>query len=384
MLNCQKELFSLSDDHVYLNCAYMSPQLKSVEAVGIEALKKKSRPYNISKDDFFNPVDQLKKAFAKLIHLGESDRIAIIPSASYGIATVAKNVRFSPGHKIIVLEEQFPSNYYSWERLSQEQALDIQIIQAPMGSKRSVNWNARILDAIDNQTAMVAIGNVHWADGTLIDLLSIRAKTDKFGAKLIIDGTQSVGALPIDISELKPDALIVAGYKWLLGPYSIGLAYYNEGFDHGIPIEENWINRLYSEDFRALVNYQSQYQPFAGRYSVGEQSNFILIPMLLKAIEQLLNWGIENIQNYCKLISTPALMELKELGVLIENDAQRCGHLFGLRLNRSLNLELLKEAIVESNIHVSFRGDSIRVSPNVYNTKSDFDKLVACFKEAQM
>ena len=86
------------------------------------------------------------------------------------------------------------------------------------------------------------MGHIHWADGTLFDLIAIRKKADKVGAKLIIDGTQSVGALPFSVKEIQPDALIVGGYKWLLGPYSIGMAYYADTFNNGEPLELSLIH----------------------------------------------------------------------------------------------------------------------------------------------
>ena len=87
-----------------------------------------------------------------------------------------------------------------------------------------------------------------------------------------------VGALPFSVKEIKSDAVICAGYKWLLGPYSLGLAFYNEKFDDGSPIEEDWVNRFESENFQNLVNYQDWYKPKAGKYNVSESSNFIPVP----------------------------------------------------------------------------------------------------------
>ena len=183
--------------------------------------------------------------------------------------------------------EQFPSNYYPWKKLVEEQDGFLKMVEAPQSFEdRAKVWNQRLLDSIDENTAVVSLGNVHWADGTLIDLKAVRQKTEKYGALMIVDGTQSVGALPFDIETIKPDALICAGYKWLLGPYGTAMAYYGPTFDNGSPIEENWINRLNSEDFQGLVIYQDQYKPKAARYSVGQNSNFFLVPMLSKAIEK--------------------------------------------------------------------------------------------------
>ena len=250
-------------------------------------------------------------------------------------------------------------------------------------NKRGERWNQLILDAISDKTVLVAMPHVHWADGTLFDLKNIRVKTKLHGALLIIDGTQSVGAYPFSIKEIQPDALICGGYKWLLGPYSIGLAYFSDYFKDGNPIEENWINRKNSEDFSKLVHYQNEYQPRAGRYNVGEMSNFTLTPMLINAIEQLNEWRTEKIQEYCKHISKDAVDELRVLGCFIEEDRYRAQHLFGIYLPKHIDLEKLKAEFSKQNIFVSFRGNAIRVSPNVYNSKVDFEKLVQCFKNVE-
>ena len=101
---------------------------------------------------------------------------------------------------------------------------------------------------------------------------------------MIIDGSQSIGALPYDNENIKPDALFTVGYKWLLGPFSLGRGYYGEYFDGGIPLEENWVNRKHSKDFQNLVNYTDEYGPIAARYNVGQNSNFHLVPILNETI----------------------------------------------------------------------------------------------------
>ena len=98
---------------------------------------------------------------------------------------------------------------------------------------RGKRWNERILDAIDKNTRAVAIPNVHWVDGTRFDLEAIRKRTKDVGALLIIDGTQSLGALPFDLQRLNRMHWFVRPTKWLLGPYSIGIGYYGEYFDKG-------------------------------------------------------------------------------------------------------------------------------------------------------
>ncbi len=375
-MDCKKSDFNLDPAFTYLNCAYMSPQLNIVEEAGIEGVRRKRNPFKISAELFFEETESLRKEYAKLINASEPRRIVVIPSVSYGMANVARNLPLSKGDNIIVADEQFPSNIYPWRTLAQENQAEILTVSPPGEFKnRGKRWNERILESITPKTKMVAIGNIHWADGTLFDLIQIRKRTREVGAWLVIDGTQSVGALPIDVEEIEPDALVCAGYKWLMGPYSIGLAYYGPALDDGKPVEENWINRYESENFANLVNYSDGYQPGALRYEVGEHSNFILVPMMLAAVKQLNEWGVEHIQNYCRELISGSINKLKAAGFHIEDHPFRASHLFGVRLSANHDEKTVKSALEREHILVSFRGDSIRVSPNVYNSAGDMQKL---------
>ncbi|MCH7513190.1 MAG: aminotransferase class V-fold PLP-dependent enzyme [Bacteroidetes bacterium] len=376
MIHCQRELFSLPEGARYLNCAFMSPLLHTVENAGIQGMKGKKTPFMVKVEDFFEPVERLREAFSNIINCPDPGQVVIIPSVSYGMANIAKNMDIPENAEIVIAGEQFPSNTYPWYRFAEEQHAAIKIIQPPdTFTGRGNTWNQQILDAINPNTALVSLSHCHWADGTLFDLKTIRVKTREAGAALIIDGTQSVGALPFDVQDIDPDALVCAGYKWLMGPYSIGLAYYGERFNNGTPIEENWINRINSEDFAGLVDYEDRYQKGALRYEVGEHSNFILVPMMLAALKQIQTWGIPSIQEYCRDISQAAIYRLREAGFWIEDENFRGSHLFGIRLPGGVDINLIKKELESRKVYVSVRGSSIRVAPHLYNTKEDFEIL---------
>jgi len=379
-MKCQRNKFFLQRKSTYLNCAYMSPLMKKVENAGIQGLKSKRRPYQISPEDFFHESDSLRLAFSELIGNEEPNRIVIIPSVSYGISNVIHNLPFTEG-EIVLAETQFPSNVYPWQRL-EERGCTLRVIHPSDSSKRGESWNAELLGAINEQTKVVALSHVHWSDGTLFDLKAIRKKLDDVGGLLIIDGTQSVGALPINVKEIRPDALICAGYKWLMGPYSIGLAYYGPYFDQGNPIEENWINRKNSDDFTKLVNYQQEYREDALRYEVGEHSNFILVPMLRQAIKQVNKWSPVHIQQYTQALMSGAVPEMRQMGYSVDKDEFRAHHLFGVRLPEGMSKQNLQNSLKKNRVSVSFRGDAIRVSPHVYNDEMDVRKLLNAMKEA--
>ncbi|MCC7242296.1 MAG: aminotransferase class V-fold PLP-dependent enzyme [Acidobacteria bacterium] len=376
MLPCQKSLFDLPDDEHYLNCAYMSPLARAVEAAGAGGLARKRVPSRLSPTDFFAETDRARTLFARLVNVPDPRRIAVIPSASYGLAVVARNLPLAAGQNLVITHEQFPANVYPWRKRCAANGTELRVVGPPeAAAERGRLFNERLLEAIDARTVMVALGHVHWTDGTRFNLEAIGTRAREVGAALVVDGTQSVGAMPFDVERLQPDALVCAAYKWLMGPYSIGFAYYGPRFDAGEPLEETWIGRRGSENFKELVNYQDEYQPGALRYDVGERSNFVLMPMAIAALEQVLEWTPEAIQAYCAALTGDLVDRLRALGFGVEGLDGRGAHLFGLRTPPGVDIQALAATLAARCVHVSLRGSAVRVSPHVYNDARDVEAL---------
>lgn len=381
-LACKRDAFSLPGDLHYLNCAYMGPLPKATEEAGMEGIRRKRVPTGIFPSDFFETSDELRSLFAGLVHVGDAQRIAILPGVSYGIAVAARNLPMGAGQNVVMTHEQFPGNVHAWTRKAREAGGEARFVEPPEGAGRGAGWNQRILEAIDAQTAIVALPHVHWTDGTLFDLVEIGRRAREVGAALVIDATQSVGALPFDVGEVRPDALICAAYKWLLGPYSVALGYFSERFDDGTPLEETWIGRDLSEDFQHLVDYQDAYQPGALRYDVAERSNFTLLPMAVASLKLITAWKPAAIQAYCRDLTRDLLPEAASLGFTVEDPEWRGSHIFGLRMPESIDLAGLKGALERRKVSASLRGTALRLSPNVYNDASDVGALLEGLREA--
>ena len=384
MLACQKHLFSLPNHVHYLNCAFMAPTARKVEEAGIAGIRQRRDPSGVEHADFFEGSNRLRALFGQLIH-APADSVAIVPSASYGLAAIAANLPVEQGDRIVVLTEQFPSNVYAWRRIAADAGASLETVGPGEGTgERTTRWNERILEAIDARTAIVAIPHIHWIDGTLFDLEAISRRTREVGAALVVDGTQSVGALPFDVERIRPDAVICAGYKWLLGPYSLGLAYYSERWHNGRPLEENWICRERSEEFGNIITYRDGYHPGAIRFDMGERSNFVLVPMLVAALEMVLNLTPEAIQEYCRNLTRPLANCAEELGFRLESPEGRVHHLFGLRARNGNDADpdRLRDILEQRNISVSVRGNAIRISPHVYNDERDIQALIEALDAA--
>lgn len=374
-LPSQRHLFELEDAIAYLNCAQTTPFLKSVKAAGYAGIETRCKPWRITSEEFFRDVEVLRKVFARLVH-ANPEQIAHVPSVSYGIATAARNLPFSAGQNILVLEEEFPSNYYAWKKLAEQKGGTVRFVKRPADS----NWTPAILNAIDAKTAIIATPNCHWTDASLVDLVALRKGIGKGGPALVVDGTQSLGAYPFDVAQVQPDFLVGVTYKWLLGPYTYGLLYVDEKYLNGEPLEHNWINRKGSEDFAKLVDYQDDFQPGARRYDMGERSNAILVPMVIAAVNQLLEWDIPRINRTIRRFTDRLANEAAALGFTVVDAPYRAGHMIGLRRKDGWPPSL-KQALLDHQIYVSFRGTSIRVSPHVFTTDDDITRLIDVIKK---
>lgn len=381
-LACQRAQFSIPADVHYLNCAYMGPLPQAVQEAGIAGLRRKAVPTGIAPSDFFEDAERARRLFAGLIGAPDPARVALVPAVSYGAAIVARSLRPRRGGRVVMLEGQFPSNVYAWRSLADREGLDVVTVKPPDHGPRGEAWNRALLDAIDERTVLVALPQVHWTDGTRFDLAAAGRAARAQDAIFVVDATQSIGAMSFDVAGCGVDAVFCAGYKWLLGPYGMGFTWLGPRFDDAVPLEETWIGRGGSEDFRGLVDYRDDYQPGAARFDVGERSNFILLPMLVAALELVTEWSPARIQDYCAHLMRPAIDDARALGFDVEPEEWRSAHLFGLRTPGGLDNAVLQAALAERGVHVSLRGSAVRVSPNVYNDARDATAFVEALRAA--
>jgi selenocysteine lyase/cysteine desulfurase len=380
MLHCQRDAFQLPANAHYLNCAFMSPLMHSVENAGVEGVRQKRNPADIRPADFFDEVNRVRGLFARLIQAEDATRVAVVPSASYGLTAAARNLPMEAGQAVVVAAGQMPSNVYCWRRLAVERQGTVRTVAEPVGGDKT--FTEAILDAIDERTAVVALGTVHWFDGRRFDIEAIADRARDVGANLVLDGTQSIGAVPFDVERIRPAAMVASCYKWLLGPYSVTLAWYGPEMDGGVPLEETWLARPGSDDFSRLAEYCDDFRPNAARYDVGETSNFALMPMVRTGLEQLVEWSVEEVAAYCGGLTDEIVKAAERLGYDVVNARERSPHIVGIRLRSDAQSVALRDALDARNVQVSVRGDAVRVSPYLYNDRGDIDALVGAMEAA--
>ena len=371
ILDSQRHKFALPRELCYLNAAYMGPQPLAALAVTEAQAQLRARPWQVSERDFFTEIERARGLFARIIG-AETDDIAIVPSVSYGLAVAARNITLEAGQRIVALEGQFPSNAYPWLNLPRDCGATVDFIARPEGD----TWTDALLTHIaahEASIAIVALPNHHWANGAAIDLVAVGEAVRKIGARLVLDTTQSLGAAPFDLAAIDPDFVASAGYKWLFCPYGISFLYVAKRNQDGVPLEENWINRLGSEDFSRLVDYQPAYQPGARRFDAGERP-FFAVPAASTSMEMILDWGIDNIAETLASHNRTISAIFAEAGYRVQDEAARGPHLMGVVSPEPLDADF-SARLRKAGVSVSIRGNAIRIAPHVYNDEEDFERL---------
>lgn len=375
LIPCQRHLFDIPPDVSYFNNASLAPLMKTAQEAGREALATRSAPWRIGADDWFSEVEDRRTLFAGLIG-ADPDAVALVPATSYGLATAAKNLSARRDQRVLIIADDYPSNVYTWRAFCQQHGCELVTVTREPGAA----WTDGVLAATDERAAIVAVPNVHWTDGSLLDLIAISRAVREAGGKLIVDASQSLGAMPLDLDTVRPDFLVAVGYKWLLGPFGLGYLYVAPEHRDGSPLEENWIARKGAEDFGRLTHYTNAYQPGSRRFDVGERSLFEVTPVASAALRQLNEWTVDAVAATLGAITGRIEQGARALGVDVEPAGRRAPHMLGLRLPHHKWAEA-GDHFKRAGVSVGIRPGTVRIAPHLYTTDEDVERLLAALTD---
>lgn len=375
----QRHRFDLPREIAWLDCAYLSPLLDAARAAGEAGLLAEARPWRIHPDDFFTDCEALRAAWAALLGVG-ADRLALTFSASYGLSLASAAIPVGPGRRALLAAEQFPSNVYPWTENARCSGGEAVFVPCPEDG----DWTRAVLERLDERVAVVALPQVHFARGILFDLERIGRRAREAGAAFVIDLTQSLGALPIDLDLVRPDFAAGAAYKWLLAPYSTGFLYAAPHRLDAEPLEHNWVQRADARNFEGLTEYTEERQAGARRLDAGDRTNFALVPAALAAARQLLEWNPANIAETLRAMTSRLAADAAALGCSGVPEFVRPPHYLVLSLPSPEPgaAARVRSLLADRGVFVSARGSSVRVSPHLYNDEADFASFGAALEEA--
>jgi selenocysteine lyase/cysteine desulfurase len=276
---------------------------------------------------------------------------------------------------VLVLEDDHSSPVLEWQTRSETQGFAVEIMRRPDDG----DWTSAVLSAIDRRGAPVAlasISSVHWSDGGLIDIKKIAEALRRQGAIFLIDATQGIGVIEMDVKRLDPDFVLFPTYKWLLGPYGRAFIYIAKRHQDGIPLEQTAYGRRDVRAENPVYFTDTRYLPDARRFDMGERDHFISMEMASIGMEMMAEWGAPAIARRLASLTDRIGEGLRGAPVRQPDRRFRAPHILSLEFEGGVPGGLV-EGLASEGIYVAKRLERMRVSPHVFNDEDDADRFVA-------
>ena len=312
----------------------------------------------------------LHQVASQLINATPED-IAAGSSATELLCSLAWAISPSKDQNVVSTEIVFPSTVYPWQRVANSTGCEIRLAK----EKDNFIHIDEIITLIDQHTAVVCISHVEYGNGQTFDLHLLAEAAHEHGAILVVDATQSAGAIPIDVQACPVDALVSGAYKWLCGPFGAAFMYLTPHLQ--TKLEPGLVGFRSHKNMWDLDASRIDYPQAAAKFEFSTMA-FGCAVGLTKAISFLNNVGVENIFQYNRQLADRLIEGLQISGAVITSPLEDKSRSSIVRAHfENIGSNKIIQSLRRAGVFVSRRGDSIRFSPHLYNSMSDIDKALA-------
>jgi selenocysteine lyase/cysteine desulfurase len=370
----RREWFEI-EDATYLNLAAQSPMPKVAHRAVQTAVEWKKFPHRITDAAYFDVPNRIRASIARLIG-ASADEIALTTGASSGMSAVAYGVAWKPGDEVITAQREFPLQYATWKPMEAREGIVLKIV-APRGRFHTAD---DFIAALTPKTRLVSVSMVRFDDAVLIDAARLAAACHAQGTLLLLDVSQCCGAIPMDVAKLGADFLVCAGYKWLLSPYGTGFFWAKtEHIANMRPGPFYWAAAEGAEVFHSLNLENPKLGNNARRWDMAETSNYFNFAAMDASVEFVLRARPETVMAHNRKLIDLLFERLPKDRCIPASplDSAQRGPYGCFAARTPEKTAELYEKLRKENIIVSLREGNIRVSPHLYNTERDIDRLIA-------
>jgi cysteine desulfurase/selenocysteine lyase len=365
------------EDATYLNLASQSPMPKvSLRAIQ-SAMADNKHPHHRTDSVFYEIPNRIRVNIAQLIG-AKPEEIAVTTGASAGVSAVAYALNWKPGDEVITAAREFPLQYTIWKPMEEREGIKLKVV-APR--ERFITADD-LIAAMTSRTRVISVSMVRFDDASLLDAKRVATACHAQGALLLLDVSQCCGAMPMNVNELGADFLVGAGYKWLLGPFGTGFFWAkHELLSRVRPAPFYWMAVPGSDNFAKLNFTDPKPADSAKRWDAPESAshfNFNLAA-LDASIELVVRFGPETVEKHNRGLIELMYERLPKDRCVPASplDAARRGAYGCFAARTPEKTADLYQKLRKENVIVSLREGNIRVSPHLYNTERDIDRLIS-------
>ena len=369
-----REDFADFKDKVWLNAASEGPLPKVAGLALNTAIEWKSLPYQLDLQRFAVVQKHLKESLGRFINVPHQD-IILANSASYGLHILANGIAWKESDEVLTMQNDFPTNILPWLALEKK---GVKVIQAK--PKNKVLTPDELLKSITPKTKLFCISHVHTFSGYALNVEEIGKICQKRGILFILNVSQSLGTMPFDASKLHVDAIVCAGYKWLCGPYGTGFAWIKPSLREKLKLNHAyWPVVLSDEQLQSEEKIVYRDITSARKFDIFGTANFFNFVPFKTAIDYWLDVKMENVFKHNQGLIDHFIKNLdRQRFSLIspEKGETRSNLIVISHQKKERNASIYRDLIAQRGIYTALWKGQIRISPHVYNTQEELDKLL--------
>ena len=366
--------FPIFEKLTYINSCSQGALSKSVKAAFttyLSTLEEQGSAWN----DWVTQQELVRDLMAKFLN-AKPEEIALTTSASAGVNSLATAFNFSgKRNKIVTTDNEFPTMGQIWHA---QESRGAKVVHIKSKSDLTVDTEA-LINAIDEETLLVAITHVCYRNGARTDINPIIEAAHKMGALVVLDTYQTVGALSLDVTEIKADFIVGGLLKYMVAVPGVGFLYARENTTKDlIPTSTGWFA---ARDLFAMEIHSYDPAKEARRFETGTPNVPPLYPASA-ALEFMLKVGIKNVEAYVGEIHDEIRAGIIEIGGVVVTPGGKNQH-GALLAVASTDEHAHVSALEALGIVTSCRDGNIRISPHFYNNREDVSKVIAGFAKTK-
>jgi len=366
--------FALKPGHVWLNVASEGPLPRKANEALQEAIEWKSSPHLLTIPKFQQVPLGLKESISRLICVDKGD-VILGNSATYGLHLLSNGLEFKAGDEIILLQNDFPTDILPWLSLQQKG-----VIVHQLKAQNHVLTLQEIQKAINRRTRLICLPFVHSFTGFKEDIKNIGKLCRSQGILFIVNLSQAVGSFEVDLTQWDLDAVVCAGYKWLLGPYGTGFCWIRKDIRQELKYDQNyWISLMdeASLNSEGLINLKDDHS--ARRYDVFGTANFFNFVPWKASIDYLLSLGLDHVNRHNQLLVDQMINGLDQKKFFLISPypkKERTNIVVFSHTDASQN-PILYEFLKGKGFYLALWKNKLRISAHIYNTQQEIEGLLS-------
>ena len=366
--------FELTPGQIWLNAASEGP-IPTVSAKALlGAIQWKLSPERLTISKFIEVPVLLKRVIGRLINVDPED-VILGNSATYGMHLLSHGLDLYDGDEVILMRNDFPTDILPWLHLKENGVRVIQLQTA--GPILNV---AEIEKAITVHTKVVCLPMVHSFSGWSLDIDAIGALCKKHDIVFVVNMSQVIGVYPVDMSVMPVDAIICAGYKWLLGPYGTGFCWIKPELRRQFKYDQSyWISLMDEQSLQSEGEISLPFKDNARKYDVFGTANFFNFVPWKVSIEYLLGLGIDVVSahNHCLIEQFSCSLDKSSFDILSPSFKEDNSPIIVISHKDKIRNKAISDMLWENGVHTAYWKNNIRISPHIYNTQADIERLIS-------